>query len=232
MCLSKKQEGVSLFFCNFVKYKWSFDSILLIIRMKKKWSFVFLTFIGLLLFCGSQKLHAQCSEIASDYKTYLLTHSLNLDPIEGKWNVSRTVKIYVNNRVVKLYKEGSVQSWLILKKDNHFSVCNDKLEVIKATVFFLKNKKSALSYYFHLTYMDDLTSVAAMTKIVKKRMKISFFESSTKVKEFVKDQTSDNIKVEYDYELMKDDSYVSKITQEVPRIKDFVIKKVKNYFNM
>lgn len=198
----------------------------------KKWSFVFLVLIGLSVFTGSQKLHAQCAEITSDYKTYLLTHSLTLDPVEGKWLVTRTVKIYLNNRVVKLYKEGSVQSWLILKKDDHFAVCNDKLETIKATAFFLKNKKSPLSYYFNLTYSDDLTSIAAMTKILKQKMKFSFFESSTKVKEFVKDQPVDNIKVEYDYELVKDNSYVTKITQEVPRVKDFVVKKVKNYFNM
>ncbi len=57
------------------------------------------------------RMLAQCDEIASNYQRYLISHSLNLDPIEGMWKAYRTVRVYKGNYLKRTKKEEFTETW-------------------------------------------------------------------------------------------------------------------------
>ncbi len=191
--------------------------------------------IGLILgialnLCVGSRVLAQCDEIASNYQRYLISHSLNLDPIEGKWKVYRTVKIYQDNHLKRINKDGFAETWAIFKKDNSFVVCTGNNEPNVPEFFF--TKQEGLKYVLTKNYVRQRAFVSAYANMIGEKLFFSFSENAGYLREMLGSKFKSGISVEYEYELVKEVNYTTKVTNQVPKIKNFIIEGVKDYFNL
>lgn len=175
-------------------------------------------------------VYAQCDEMTSHSQRYLLSHSLNLDPIEGEWNVIRTVKIYQGKQLKRIKKEENAEVWLVLKQENHFIVCTGNGESNVSLVFFTKDQSS--KYVFNKNYSKQNAFVSAYAKLVGEKLTFAYFENVNYLMDLLGSKYKGGVGVEYEYEMVKITDYANKISNQVPKIKNFIIQGVKNYFNL
>lgn len=192
----------------------------------------YMSLFVILLVTTNVHLFAQCDNISTNYPAYFFKRSLALDSIEGKWFVTRSVKILKNNRPINIVKELNYQTWFVLRQEDHFVVCNEKMSSQQAVAYFSKSANNSASYIFNMFYLDDNQSVKSSTVFVSKKLYFSYFETVKRVKQLFKDKFSDDISIEYDYEMEKDRGYKTTIVEQVPKVKNFIIQGVKNYFNL
>jgi hypothetical protein len=185
--------------------------------------------IAINMFMGSRGF-AQCDEIVSNYQRYLISHSLNLDPIEGKWKAYRTVKIYQDNHLKRITKDGYAETWAIFKKDNSFIVCTGNNELNIPDVFFTKEQN--LKYVFNKNYVKQKSFVSAYANLIGDKLVFAFSENVAYLMELLGPKFKSGISIQYEYELVKEVNYTTKVTNQVPKIKNFIIEGVKDYFNL
>ena len=176
------------------------------------------------------RVNAQCDELAANYQRYFITHSLNLDPIEGAWKAYRTVKVYHGDQLKRIKKEEFAETWMIVKQDNHYIVCTGNNDSNLPLIFFTKEQSS--KYVFNKNYTKQNALVAAYAMLVAEKIKFTFKENTLFLKEIMGTKYQKGMEVEYDYEMVKEDNYATKVTNEVPKIKNFLINRLRSYFNI
>lgn len=185
-----------------------------------------------LLVTTSVHLFAQCENISTNYPAYFLKRSLALDSIEGKWYVNRTVKISKNNRPINIVKVMNYQTWFVLRQEDHFVVCNKKMASQQAVAYFSKSDNISAAYFFNMFYLDDNQNIKSHIAFLDNKLYFSYFETVKRVKQLFKEKFSDDVSIEFDYEMEKDRGYNTTIVEQVPKVKNFIIQGVKNYFNL
>ena len=176
------------------------------------------------------RMLAQCDEIASNYQRYLISHSLNLDPIEGMWKAYRTVRVYKGNYLKRTKKEEFTETWAILKQDNHFIVCTGNKDLNIPEIFFTKAQN--LKYVFNKNYVKQKAFVSAYASLIGEKLVFTYSENIAYLMELLGPKFKSGIRVEYEYEMVKESNYTTKVTNQVPKIKSFIIEGIKDYFNM
>jgi hypothetical protein len=97
-------------------------------------------------------------------------------------------------------------------------------------IFFTKEQNS--KYVFNKTYTKQNALVAAYAMLVAEKIKFSFKENTLFLKEIMGTKYQKGMEVEFDYEMVKEDNYTSKVTNQVPKIKNFLINRLRSYFNI
>jgi len=99
-----------------------------------------LLIIGILSFL---QISGQCLNSETEFRDFYKKNLSSLDPIEGIWSITQTVKAYdQNNRLVDGLTESQSSLVAVVKKDTYYSVC--KLENI-ITETSIKLYKTAIS---------------------------------------------------------------------------------------
>lgn len=176
------------------------------------------------------RVFAQCDEISSNFQRYQLSHSLNLDPLEGVWKAYRTVKVFQKNQLKRIKKDEKAQSWAILRDHQNFIVCFGSKKVDEPTFYF--TKQDSANYIFYKNYINEKTFVSAFAYLNEEKVTFKFYESNSYLKNLLGSKFNPDVTVEYEYELIREDNYSSKLVKQVPKIKEFIIDGVKNYFNL
>jgi len=176
------------------------------------------------------RVFAQCDEISSNFQRYQFSHSLNLDPLEGVWKVYRTVKIFQNNQLKRVKKDENAQSWAILRNNSNFIVCFGSKDLDEPTFYF--SKKDSANYVLYKNYIKQKTFVSAYAYLNEEKLTFKFYENNSYLRDFLGPKYNTGVSIEYEYELIRDDNYSSKLVKQVPKIKEFIIDGVKNYFNL
>lgn len=107
------------------------------------------------------KTFGQCSETESSFKEYVRKNIQTIDPIEGIWTVTSTLKIYdANKRVIDSYEgQGQVLNIAIKRQGDKFTVCGlprDKVD--KSIETFTKTATKGLYLYHHQDRLDNIDS--------------------------------------------------------------------------
>ncbi len=174
--------------------------------------------------------YSQCDDLKANYKTHFLKRSLSIDPIEGVWKAYRTVKIYQGDQIKKIKRDNIAETWMIIKQDNNFLVCNGNNDASTPLIFFTKEQNS--KYVFNKNYIKQNSIISAYALLTGHKLTFSYAENLSYLKEIMSDKYTKDVRVEYDYELIKEDNYTTKVTEQVPKIKKYLIEGLKNYFNI
>lgn len=114
----------------------------------------------LLLIIVGHPVNAQCWKNRAEWETYFKAKISNLDPIEGIWSNSNTVKVYDNyNRLVDSRYNSQAQTIAIFKEGNTYKTC----AIGGNETFKMNFENSATSdiYLMQLTYNSTYATVKA-----------------------------------------------------------------------
>lgn len=177
----------------------------------------------------SNQAFTQCDEVSNNYSNYLLKRSFNLDPIEGVWKAFRTVKIYERKQLKRIKKEYVAEQWIVTKQEEQYIICTDYKENGKINQYFTKSGTN--KYIFNKHYLYQSTTASAYATLLNHKLKFSFTENENYLKTILGANYSSNIHIEYEYELEKEMNYATKVSEQIPKIKSFIIESILNYFN-
>src|ERR1017187_4186311 len=69
-------------------------------------------------------IKSQCLEQRTAYEAYYEKNNSNLDPIEGFWSVTISVKLYLNGELVKNYSQSQASERAVIKDGTSFLACH------------------------------------------------------------------------------------------------------------
>ena len=156
-------------------------------------------FIGIFTF----KSFGQCFNTANDFKQYYKTNLATIDPIEGLWSASRTVKIYRYNSLIDTKYESQVGEWAIIKDGDNYKSCNPYGEKIDVKIDWTPTATKGV-YLYKKTYLTSYNIVKANAVLSSGLLlKYSFEENDNELRRNLEDKYVDGLSFVYEFEFIK-----------------------------
>ncbi len=188
-----------------------------------------LYFLGILPFIGCSYIKAQCSENIEYYSDYFRKKFAILDPIEGVWQVDKTIRIYQGKQLKQIKKENNPETWIITKSENFYIACQPNIKNPTYKIEF--SKKDSERYIFTKIYNAYKEQIIAYAICSNNAVSFSCSENQAFLKEILGNKYNKDLHVFYDFELTKIQNQADKIKNYVPKLKNWFIETVKSFFS-
>jgi S1-C subfamily serine protease len=159
--------------------------------------------LSCLVFLIVQTINAQCAKSRTEWENYFKERINYLDPIEGIWDASRTLKLYSPDNVLQgKQNESQIATYAIYKEGESFNTC--VIDDASVSRFHFQNSATSGLYLLDFTYEE--TSSAVKTNAILPSSGIMEFSYKKPLKQLRYEMGADypaGISAIYEYSLIK-----------------------------
>ncbi len=174
-----------------------------------------------------QLAFAQCNKSMEEYNLYFKKNILNLDAIEGVWKVSRTTRIFSDGNLRHIQRFNESETWIITKNGSTFVVCYPEPHNLDYS--FECFSKDGINYLFKKNYIALKTSIFSSAQMKNNTVIFTIQESEEYLKLLLKEKFQTGMSISHDYQLVKIENYFDKFANQIPQVKNWFLKSIKNY---